>query len=222
MTNENQTSPKEKSIWQKLGLVKDDEATPQTPAQINTPQTTPVTTGVIATETANTLSVGVPDEKILQKLSGVLDAANIPGQDYYEFRKAVDSMSNVPMDEKSKFLATYSVLSTQGCTKDVLLSSIDTYIGVIQKEQLEFEQGLQAKYEEKVQRQIDAIEKAKAKVTELQTEILKINEGIATATAAAQEENFKLTQLAANFKKSAEVVLKRLSEDKEKINLFIQ
>ena len=222
MTNENQTSPKEKSIWQKLGLVKDDEATPQTPAQINTPQTTPVTTGVIATETANTLSVGVPDEKILQKLSGVLDAANIPGQDYYEFGKAVDSMSNVPMDEKSKFLATYSVLATQGCTKDVLLSSIYTYIGVIQKEQLEFEQGLQAKYEEKVQRQIDAIEKAKAKVTELQTEILKINEGIATATAAAQEENFKLTQLAANFKKSAEVVLKRLSEDKEKINLFIQ
>jgi hypothetical protein len=213
--------------WLKNLIFKEDPnkdvkgaTTPTTPAA-NQPALSNVQsadpTGVVQTNSVQ----GVLSDKILQKFSDVLDKANIPGQDYYEFRKSLDQMANLPMDEKTKFLSTYAVLSSQGCTKDVLRSSIDKYITVIGEERKTFTSELEKLSAQKVQSKLDAVAKAQKDLLDLQQKMSEVNTFIINTQQEAQQESLKLKTTEANFNVTADFVMNKLAEDKQKIEMYI-
>ena len=165
---------------------------------------------------------GVVDSKFVEMLQKVIDVNNIPGLDYYEFKKAIEAMSNIPLDETNKFLTTYAIYSGQGCTKEILLSSLDKYIAIIQKEDVNFDNELKKQYQIKVQAKIDAVEKAKVQLEELNKQIIETNAFVLKTTQEVQQEQSNLQNTEANFKKSLGVVLNGLLSDKEKITNIIK
>jgi len=104
------------------GLIfKDEPATEQKEQAPAQQAAAPTSTPKIASQ--GTIQ-GVADNKFIQMLEEVIAQNNIPGQDYFEFKQAIENMGSIVMDDKTKFLTVYNVLSLQGCNKDVLLSSL--------------------------------------------------------------------------------------------------
>lgn len=178
-------------------------------------QTTPVITSVIG-------NAGNVDSKFVDMLNQLIKEHNIAGQDYFEFKQALESMSSLPIAEKDKFVTTYNILSQQGCTKDVLLSSVDKYAQLIQNEQKNFDADLQKQYDARVVNRNNDIEKAKAELELANKRIIELNAFILKTSQEVQTEESNLQNTAANFKKSADVVLNNLLTDKDKINNYIQ
>jgi predicted nucleic acid-binding Zn-ribbon protein len=74
--------------------------------------------------------------KIIQE---AIEASNLPGFDYIEFRDSLVRMAGVPMTEEQKFQAVFATAQSMGVTKQVLLDAVDHYLKVIGSKAAEFE-----------------------------------------------------------------------------------
>jgi hypothetical protein len=164
---------------------------------------------------------GVADNKFIDLLEGIIEKSNQPGQDYFEFKQALENMNSLPMDEKTKFQTVYQVLSLQGCTKAVLLTSLDKYIQIIQDEKSSFDTEMQSEYVKRVQTKLDEAENSKKELEGLTKRLAELNGVILTASQEAQAEEMKIRATEANFKASADVIISEMIGDKNKINNFI-
>lgn len=165
---------------------------------------------------------GVVDTKFVDMLMQVIAENNLPGMDYFELKQSINTMSNLPIDENNKFLSAFAVLSSQGCTKESLLTSLDKYITLVQNERTNFDKELESQYNEKVKNKQELVNKAKEELDELNRKIRETNELIITTSQEIQQEEGNLQIIAANFNKSVQLVLNNLEEDKNKINNLIK
>lgn len=204
-------------------IFKADEQTvqPISPEQKPKPTGLPVQNVPVQGFTPPTVN-GVADDKFVKMLEGVISDNNIPGLDYFEFKQAVDNMKSLPIDESTKFLTVYSILLGQGCTKEVLLNSIDKYVSLINKEHETFNNELSETFKEKVESKKTKIEQSQQKIVELSNQIKELNDFIITGTQEVQQEEMKLRLAEANFKQSVEKVVSVLTTDKEKITNYIK
>lgn len=176
---------------------------------------TPTITNVIG-------NLGIVDNKFIAMLQDVIAQNNIPGQDYFEFKQAIDAMANLAIDDKSKFVTANSIFAAQGCDKNVLLTSLDKYISIVQNEQISFDAELEKQYETRVKSKLKQVDDAKLELEKLNAKIIELNSFVLKVSQEAQQEDGELKNTAANFKKSCDVVLNNLLTDKEKINNYIQ
>jgi len=203
---------------------KENDQTPVSPKkQVFTPNTvnTVKTDKSVFSPTPDTYN-SAPDEKFVSILEKVIMDNNIPGLDYIEFKQAIEKMKNFPIDESTKILTTYSIFETQGCTKDVLINAIDFYIGLINKEQENFNLEMATSYKEKVAGKKSEIENSQKQIVDLNKKITELNTFIMTASLETQEEELKLKNADASFKQSAQKVISVLQSDKEKIITYIK
>lgn len=205
-----------KSGFLKSLIYKDTGSTDDTkPVSVASPSSAPV-------QNAPTVSVqGVADNKFIELLEKVIEQNNLPGQDYFEFKQSVENMKQIAADEKTKFQMAYAVLSVQGCKKDILISSLDKYVFIIQQEKTNFDAEMKAAYNVKVQSKLNDAEKAKKELEALSKKLNELNSTIQTASQEAQAEEMKIRATEANFKASADIIIAEMVGDKEKITSFI-
>ena len=165
---------------------------------------------------------GIVDNKFIDVLTSVIEENNQPGQDYFEFKQAVENMNSLSMPEQQKFQTVYSVLGLQGCTKEGLLLSLDKYVQLIQKEKEHFDAEMDSQFQSKVQVKRDEVEAAKNELTDLTKRIQELNSRILTLQQEAGSEEMGLRATEANFQASADVVVNEMLGDKQKITTFIQ
>ena len=165
---------------------------------------------------------GVADEKFVEMLKGVIADNNIPGQDYFEYKQSLDALASLPLDERTKFITVYATFKLQGCTKDVLTSSIDKYISLVQNEEKNFNAELASQRNSNVTGKTAQIQDAQKKLEDLNKQIAETNTFIITASQEVQNAELKLQMTENSFKKSVEKVVGMLQADKDKINSYIQ
>ncbi len=213
---------KKKSFAQRMGIIKSDVEVGGKQDKTNVKSDTKTPVSVPTSFLNQSTAAGVPDEKFVQMLMKVIADNNLPGLDYIEFKQAIDAMNSAQIDEKTKYMTTFIVYAQQGCTKEVLLSSVDKYMSVIKNEVTQFDNELKSQREEKVQSKLAQVEEARKKVADLTKAITDANNFILKASQEAQQESLNLQIVEANFKKSADRVLGMLEGDKGKINNYIQ
>lgn len=189
-----------------------DSSAPTAPADQVTPQNFTTTQAV----------QGIVDNKFVEVLTQVIEDNNQPGQDYFEFKQAVENMNSLSMAEQQKFQTVFSVLGLQGCTKEGLLLSLDKYINLIQTEKEHFDTEMNNQFESKVQAKLAEAEDAKNELAELTGRISELNNRILTLQQEAGSEEMGLRATEANFQASADVIVNEMLGDKQKINTFIQ
>ena len=165
---------------------------------------------------------GVVDNKFIEVLTSVIEENNQPGQDYFEFKQAVENMNSLSMPEQQKFQTVFSVLGLQGCTKEGLLLSLDKYMGLIQAEKQNFDAEMNHQYQEKVQSKLNEVERSKEELSQLTKRIQELNTKILTLQQEAGSEEMSLRATEANFQASADVIVNEMLGDKQKITTFIQ
>jgi len=166
---------------------------------------------------------GVVDNKFVDTLTSIIEQNNLPGQDYFEFKQAIEGMKTINgMSDQQKFQTVFTVLSLQGCTKPVLLSSLDKYVSLIQSEKTNFDKEMENEYKTKVTAKLAEGEDAKKELESLGKRMTELNTKILNVTQEAGAVEMKLRATEANFKASADVIINEMLSDKNKINEYLK
>jgi Mg2+ and Co2+ transporter CorA len=77
-----------------------------------------------------------PSEDMVSKIWDQIINRNLPGPDYLELRNNASALEDLPLTEEQRLEAAFKVLKKAypNLTKDVILKSIDTYMGVVEEE----------------------------------------------------------------------------------------
>ena len=162
---------------------------PQT-VESNVKQNTPSTqmvAPVMATPVQSIPVVGQPivnsdgtiqgqlDNKLFELLCDVVEESNIPGPDYVELTKAAqnDSMKAAIPDENARLMAAYISMKATApqLNRGVVLGSIDTYVGILEKERQNGLGELQTQWIENVENPEKEVIKAQEDIAKLQQEM---------------------------------------------------
>lgn len=165
---------------------------------------------------------GLVEERFVKMLEQAMEEQNLPGQDYMEFKAAIEKMKGLPMDEPMMFKTVFTVISLQGCTKENLLASIDHYLSVIEKEKTQFDEELAFEREASITQKQKQIAQIQTEVESFQTKIDEMKARAFALSQESQQAEMKIRSTEANFNESMRVVRSVLESDKNKINTFLQ
>jgi hypothetical protein len=112
----------------------DDDLKEAKPASNSIPsfQSHPFDTVQPVAATSNDLS------KFQNYFTKLMDDSNLPGPDYYEFRKALDSLEKAIPDEHTRFVAAFAGIAASGATKEILISTAKQYLDLLSADKDKF------------------------------------------------------------------------------------
>ncbi len=160
-------------------------------------------------------------EKHFEKL---FDQANLPGPDYYEFMKMMETLETHIKDDKARFSATYASLAIQGLTKERLVDTADKYKEIVDNDKSQFEKSANAKSEKDIGQKRKDLQNLEATIKSHSEMIQKLTKEITdaqtvmdTLKATITEEENKLTKNKRGYLMACEAMIKKITEDITKI-----
>ncbi len=133
-----------------LFIVEDPNAPQTRPVADNPAQAEKPTASTIASTSAAPARPGEVNPKFLEVLMKAMEAANLPGVDYLEYRQSVKSLKKMPMDEPVRYQSAFAMAHAMGATPAKLIESAAHYLDVLKSEQSKFEQALRNQTTERI------------------------------------------------------------------------
>lgn len=127
-----------------------------TPATANEPET-PANAGALVPQ-------GKTSEKFYDILLGAMEANNQEGFDYLEFKKSLQTLAQMPMDEKTRYLSAFAAAQSMGITHQKLSDSATLYLNVLQSEDAKFQESVNAQRQKQIGNKEKAIEDMEATI----------------------------------------------------------
>ena len=152
------------------------------------PTTKPATTTTNATPVAPVAVSGKVTDKFYDILFGAMEVNNQEGFDYLEYKKSLQTLSKMPMDEQIRYASAFAAAQAMGVTASKLNESAQFYLNILKSEDSKFQESVNVQR----QKQIGSKEKA---ITDLDATMKAKGEQIAKLTqeiAASQEEMGKM------------------------------
>jgi hypothetical protein len=170
-----------------------------------------------------TLSQGDID-KFDKHFSDLFDKVNLPGPDYYEFWKMMETLEAAVPDEAIRMNAVFSTLKVQGLSKETLVSSAEKYLQVVDKDKMEFQNAVNTKVLGEVEGRktnIDELEKKNQQnaelIQKLTQEISDNNQKITSLKKEVIDEEAKINGNTNGYNIACDAMLAKLSSDIQKI-----
>jgi predicted nuclease with TOPRIM domain len=170
-----------------------------------------------------TLSQGDID-KFDKHFSDLFDKVNLPGPDYYEFWKMMETLEAAVPDEAVRMNAVFSTLKVQGLSKETLISSAEKYLEVVDKDKLEFQNAVNSKVLGEIEGRkttIDELEKKNQQnaemIQKLTQEISDNNQKITSLKKEVIDEEAKINGNTNGYNIACDAMLAQLSSDIQKI-----
>lgn len=203
----------DKSIGRKIlsFFVKEDEpevakGTPAAPAA-GAPR--PATTEPLPKPVpASAAPTGTVDQKFAEHFANVLAQNNPPGPDYFEFREALKSLSNLGLPEDKQFQAAWASFKALGGANDVtvLTNTANQYIAALSKDQAGFTKSVENALTERVgslqteQKRLQTENEALTKqLAQIQQQIDVNKTRLASIDGEMTEQSAKITQNQQNY-----------------------
>lgn len=116
-----------------------------------------------------------PDTKFLNSLLTAVEANNLEGFDYLEYKQALQSLPK-HLDEKTRFESAYAMAKTMGASHVKLIQSGKHYINILGKEQSKFLSAYNGKLKsargtEQIKNLEESVAQKKKQIEQLQKEI---------------------------------------------------
>ncbi|MCE7923498.1 MAG: hypothetical protein DYG98_10600 [Haliscomenobacteraceae bacterium CHB4] len=165
------------------------------------------------------------DERSLEFLANAIEKNNLPGFDYYEFKRAVVSLLQMKLDEATSHKSAFTTAATVGLTKEKLIETANYYKNIVEKEKEQFDKALENQNatkitarKEEVKRLRDQVERHKTEIARLQDEIAGYLTQIDQAEAATKLESDKLEKAKSAFEKTHQAVVLQIDKDIENMH----
>lgn len=168
------------------------------------------------------------DERSLEFLSNAVEKNNLPGFDYFEFKRAVMALEQMKLDEATCFKSAFTTAATVGLTKDKLIETAGYYRNVLMKEKEHFDKALESQNdtkitsrEQEIKRLRDQIERHKAEISRLQDEVAGYLNEIDQSETAVKQEAEKLEKTKSAFEQTHQSVLLQIDKDVERMHKYL-
>jgi hypothetical protein len=164
------------------------------------------------------------DDKTLDMLTNSIEQNNLPGFDYYEFKRSVAMLSEM-LEEPIAFKSAFQTATTMGVTKEKLLETAQYYRNLMDTEKANFAVALEKQKQlritdrqKEIDRLKDQISRHESDITRLQTEVADYKAKIEHSETQLKGEVDRLgaTQLA--FDQTVQSVALTIDSDIEKIH----
>ncbi|MCH2083273.1 MAG: hypothetical protein MK226_12845 [Saprospiraceae bacterium] len=117
---------------------------------------TPKTTASSMPESAKGRA-GKVEARFTNILLQAMDANNLDGFDYLEFKQSLQSLSNMPMDEATRFKSAFAMAQTMNATVANLVKTGGHYINILKQEEHKFEEALKNQQNQQVNAKIQEV-----------------------------------------------------------------
>lgn len=223
-----------------LFVVEDEELIQkETGKSTSKPKNTPTKTKKSTAPTPSTGSPVMPqsqsgqpgkvNSKFMDVLLRAMENADLEGFDYLEFKKSLQSLSKMPMDEATRYKSAFAMAQTMGVSPQKLIDSATHYINVLQKEENKFEKALASQQNQQIgdkQQQIaqlDNLVKEKAEyITKLTQEIEQHQAQAQQMKTEIQERTVKIETTKNDFIASFNALVAQIHGDMENMKQYLK
>ena len=189
---------------------------PRTSQEASAPATVAVPSSV---PTPTIMASGDVDTKLVELLERKINEANLPGPDYLELLQSAEQMKQYIPDETTRLKAAFG--SIQGMdprmTKDVVLASIDTYLGVIEAERGKAKLRMEKLRKETVEDKAEELKATNLRIEQLREELKTLTDKSIDLNSEIQKNTAETAALEARTNATIDKVTNRLSEDKVRL-----
>ena len=171
---------------------------------------------------------GQVTEKFTTMLLKAIEANNIDGFDYIEFKQAIQGTDGMGMSEEMRYKSAFAVAKTMGVTSDYLVKTAQAYGSVLAKEEGKFMQTVDRQIQQRVGQRKDmllklekAIEQKNQQIEDLKKEIeehKKLLEKTKQEVSGAQD---KILTTKADFQVSYQYIRQQLDDDISKMKQYL-
>ena len=172
---------------------------------------------------------GKVNNKIIEKLLDAIDKSNMEGFDYLEYKRSLEALAKMPMDEATRYRSAFATAATLGVTLDKLVSSTNYYLTVLNNESDQFSTTFKNEFtsqvveKEKEIKQFENIIKEKAdRIKVLTDEITKHQVQMEDMRVKIDEGKAKIDKTRTDFKVSFEHVKSMFQEDIDKMKKYLK
>ena len=158
--------------------------------------------------------------KFEKHFSELFDKANLPGPDYFEFWKMMDTLESHIPDERARMKAVFDSLKIQGLNKGILLQTAEQYRNIVIEDKNNFEAVVQQKVQSEVQGRQAKIQQLEQSKTEKEQMIVRLQEEIAAATQQMQtlqqeiaEEQGKIESAQSGYIMACSAMISKIEQD---------
>jgi len=204
-----------------------DQTLPAPAAQQNSeviqPQPSPSVSNV-----AGTANI---DRKFVQHFVELMEKANLPGPDYFEYKQALQSMEGLGLSEEKQFQAAWASFKAMGGIKDisVLKTSADQYLGVLDKDRSAFLKDVEKAISDRVgslQNEHKKLEESNVAITqqiaELQRKIDENKNRLGQISGEITEQSSKINANKENFEVTYYSFAEQIKSDLNQINKYLK
>jgi len=176
-----------------LFVVLDENAASQSAASSTPSGATngPAPEQTVQTAGAQTALSGTDIAKFEQHFQQLFEQTNLPGPDYFEFWKTMDTLEAHIPDEAARMKAVYASLKIQGLNKQTLVGTAGKYKDAVLLDKANFEAAVRKKSEAEIagrQTEIKKIEQEREEKTKMVEKLRQEIEASAGRLSSLQEE----------------------------------
>jgi chromosome segregation ATPase len=161
-------------------------------------------------------------EKFEKHFDNLMNDANLPGPDYFEFCKMLEALEAAVPDEKARYSAVFASLSVQGLSKDKLINSAAKYKMIVQEDKTKFELAVNEKLKGDVETRKGQMKDLELKISQNSEMIKKLTQEITEAQSKMQTLNSEIIEKEGKIKTNTDGYAVACSAMLNKINVDIQ
>ena len=172
---------------------------------------------------------GSVNDRSVKVLMEAMEAANLPGFDYLEFKKSLQNLKKMDFTDSIRFQTAYATAQSMGVTPAQLQESAQHYLDVLGKEQQKFARALSGQRAAQVNdkeiklQQIDAdVKRQEAKIKELQAQIEKSRAEQTKLRESIKKNVDKLAKTQADFETTLGVITDGIHQDIKSMKEFLK
>lgn len=172
---------------------------------------------------------GTISDKFTEILFQAMEAANQEGFDYVEYKRSLQTLEKMPMDEKTRYFSAFAAAQSMGITKDKLLGSADFYLSVLKNENLKFQEATKGQREKQIGGKEKVIENLAATIQAKGEQIARLTEEIQKHQAEMDalkteiaDSVVKIETTMNDFTASYTNLAQQIEADKTKMQQFLQ
>ena len=168
------------------------------------------------------------DDRSLEFLTNALEAGNLPGFDYFEFKRALVTLRGMEIEEGAAHKSAFATAAIIGLTKEKLVETAGFYRNFLDKEKEKFSAALKNQMaakvtsrEDEIKRLNDQIERHTTEIARLQEEMAAYRLQIEQAGIAMDVEREKITKAGDGFARTHISILTQIDRDIENIHKYL-
>ena len=181
-----------------LFVIEDESQSSKKPSQVKDNKSSSNKTTTTGGEKAKLTNPNAkPSKKFLDVLLKAIEANNLEGFDYLEFKQSLQSLSNMDMDEITKYQSALAMAKTMGATKTKLIKSAKHYVAVLKDEEKKFLDAVENQRTKQVSNKQNKLKQLENLVAEKEQKIKSMQAEIEKHKATLENEKANINQSAA-------------------------